>query len=100
MHLDISDLFLKNKYVDVNSKDDDGWTSLHVAAFNGNLDAIILLLQSGAQINSLDNDDWTPLHCAARKGYLKVVELLLQEGAQTDAKTKHNETPLMWLQEN
>ena len=63
-HLDILDFLLKNKYVDVNSKEDGGWTSLHVAAFNGNLEMIKLLLQSGAQINSKDNDDWTPLHCS------------------------------------
>ena len=94
-HLDMLDYFLKNIYVDVNSKDDDGWTPLHEAAIKVNFNPEVprLLLQSGAEINSMDKDDWTSLHCAAQKGCLKAVIFLLQEGAQKDAKTKQNQTP-------
>ena len=57
-HLDILDYFLKNKYVDVNSKDDDGSTPLHEAAIKVNFNPEVprLLLQSGAEINSMDKD--------------------------------------------
>lgn len=39
---------------------------LHLAAFEGSVDTIMLLLAAGACVNAQDLDGWTPLHYAAR----------------------------------
>lgn len=45
---EIIQFFLKNKGVDINATNEFGWTPLHVAAFNGYYEIVILLLQNGA----------------------------------------------------
>ena len=51
---------------DVNSKDADGRTPLHLAAFNGHLDGLRELITSGADVNVLNRDGNTPLHMTIR----------------------------------
>jgi ankyrin repeat protein/tRNA A-37 threonylcarbamoyl transferase component Bud32 len=45
---------LLNKGVDVNAKDYDNKTALHIAAGNGNLDLVKLLTSKGANVNAKD----------------------------------------------
>ena len=47
---------------DVNAKDDDGGTPLHLASENGHEAIVSLLLEKGADVNAKDNDGETPLH--------------------------------------
>lgn len=58
------------------SKDSNGWTPLHFAAFNGHKDVVELLLASRADVNAKDNEGYTPLHWAAERGREDVVEFL------------------------
>ena len=49
-----------------NYQDDDGYTALHRAAYNGHTEAIKLLIEYGADIGSRTKDGWQPLHCACK----------------------------------
>jgi len=76
--------------------DEDGWTALHWAAFNGNDDIIIYLIKRKAKINALsDNDgDKTALHFAAQNGHLETVKLLVKLKAKLNIATAYGDTPL------
>ena len=63
-------------------------TPLHVACWNGHLDAVRALLLVKADVESRDKDEWTPLLCAASKGHNEIVQTLLQVGADLEAKDK------------
>jgi hypothetical protein len=77
----------------VNSKDDHAWTPLHVAAKAGQMDAVILLLDRGADLKAKDVKGWTPLHWAAASAKPQVVRLLLSRGAEATATTATGATP-------
>jgi ankyrin repeat protein len=78
---------------EVNEKDREGQTALHVAAEAGWLAAreksrvIKMLLANGAAVNARDNYNSTPLHCATETKYsqLEIVEILLKHGADPNA---------------
>ena len=64
---------------DVNLSDSDGWTALHIAARNGNIDICRLLLSRPAiDVNVKNKWKSTPLMIAAGSGNLDIVELLLR----------------------
>lgn len=56
---------------------------LHVAAENGYLEIVELLISRGADVDLLDVG-CTPLSLAAENGHLEVVELLISSGANVD----------------
>ena len=65
----------------------DGWTSLHLASFFGQLAAARVLLAAGADVrarsrNSLEN---TPLHAATAGKHASLALLLLDYGADPEA---------------
>jgi ankyrin repeat protein len=69
---------------DVNAKCGYHGSPLHAASSNGHLDALTLLLDSGANVNMATEDKRTPL-CAAYDGrHLEVMRLLLEHGAVVD----------------
>jgi len=61
------------------SKDEDGFTPLHLAAANGHKGMVEFLLTTKAEVNSTDNAGSTPLHqaAAAEGEHSDLVELLL-----------------------
>jgi len=84
----------------VDAKDEDGWTSLMLAASNGKLGVVKLLLKSDADVNPEDKDGRTALMLAARYGKLDVVKLLLESDADNvmklmNAVDKDGQTSLM-----
>ena len=48
----------------------DRWdnTPLHTASSKGHLEAVVALIEAGAQIDNKNEDEQTPLHLAARNG--------------------------------
>ena len=60
----------------------NGWTPLHSAAANGNLESVHKLLESGgkASMTVVAGTHGTPLHQAVAKGKLESVRLLLRIG--------------------
>jgi ankyrin repeat protein len=85
---------LKDNPALISSKDDFGWTPLHLAATYGHKPAAQLLLDNKADINAKDINGDTPLHLAAFYGYKDVVELLLDNKAASNSKNSKGKTPL------
>ena len=54
---------------DINSIDSNGWTALHHAAYNGDFQAVDMLVNAGANINAFSNQFKTPLHFAAMNNH-------------------------------
>lgn len=64
-----------------------GCTALHLAAINGHVNVVRLLLDRGAAINSQSSDHDTPISGAVRSGQAEVVQVLLDARAD---RTFHN----------
>ncbi|MCP4711982.1 MAG: hypothetical protein GY869_25455, partial [Planctomycetes bacterium] len=91
---DTVELLLTNG-VDVNLKDNDGWTPLLLAAEWADRDFAELLLDKGAKIDAKDDESgFTALHHAVRLGKKNMVELLIARGADINVKDKQGHTPL------
>ena len=65
--------------------DYDRRCAIHVAAAEGKLDAVKMLLSHGASINVSDRWGETPLDGAAKNGQIEVATYLLNNGAQYGA---------------
>ncbi|GMG33628.1 unnamed protein product [Ambrosiozyma monospora] len=53
-----------------------GWTPIFVAAAEGFIDVVKVLVQHGAKFDVLDESGWFPREHAALRGHLKITELL------------------------
>ncbi|KAM6057794.1 ankyrin repeat domain-containing protein 27 isoform 2-T2 [Chlamydotis macqueenii] len=76
------------------SRDDRGYTPLHIAAICGQTSLVDLLVAKGAIVNATDYHGSTPLHLACQKGYQNVTLLLLHYKASTDVQDNSGNTPL------
>jgi hypothetical protein len=74
--------------------DEDGYTPLHRAAYNGRLGVLRVLLAHGADVAARTAEGWTALHSAARWGQAAAAELLLAHGADPAAVSNGGATPL------
>jgi ankyrin repeat protein len=92
-HKDVAELLLA-KGADVNAKDDDGGTPLHMAKSK---DVAELLLAKRAEINARVNDGRTPLHIAVNYGHKDVVEVLLANKTDVNAGDNKGWTPLHYV---
>ena len=63
---------------DPNMSMGDGRTAVHIAAENGNLAVIRVLLQNGGDAQTIDKENETPLMKACKKCHFNVVKELLQ----------------------
>jgi hypothetical protein len=85
---------LLDKGVDVMARSpNEGHTTLHVTAVNGQIPTMQLLLARDAEISARNSSGVTPLHSAARVGKLAVVQFLLQKGADINARDGEHWTP-------
>lgn len=90
-------LLLKTN-ADINSKNSDGATQLHVAICDNNQEALNLLLQTGADVNSKNNKLQTPLHLALSLDCpATIIALLKMPAIDVFAKDIHGNTPLTFF---
>lgn len=64
--------------VDINYPDEQGFTPLHLAVRENQLEiARLLLTVPHININQVSNTGWTPLHMAARQGHADILDAIL-----------------------
>jgi ankyrin repeat protein len=89
----------------------DGMTALHVAASDGDLDTVVLILssfESGSvsgsdnydMLHARDANDWQAIHEAATAGHLEVLKYLVDKGADVGAMTKEGGSVLWWAKKS
>ena len=61
---------------------------MHLAAQDGHVIVVEILLAAGANKDATDEDGWTPMHLAAGHGHAVIVEILLAVGADISIITK------------
>lgn len=72
-----------------------GFTALHAACCQCQLNSVLWLCQMGADVNAVKHDGWsyTSLHYAACHGDLQCVQVLCAFGANVESKAFHGATP-------
>lgn len=113
----VSELDEGSLYETINRPADGGVTALHMAALNGHVDSLQLLIDLGASVNEVTMEDGTtidligagstPLHYAACGGNAQCCQILIVRGASLDAENAKGWTPLAvarswhrdWLEE-
>ena len=88
---DVVRVLLGERNLRVDARDDDGRTSLHLAARRRAEEVAKLLLERKANVNATDENGETPLHMARTK---ELAKLLIDKGASVEAKDSSGETPL------
>ncbi|KAK4135542.1 ankyrin [Trichocladium antarcticum] len=76
--------------------DAQGYNTLHISTFNGNLLLIILLLHQGIPVDVEDAYGHTGLMWSAYKGFPACVDVFLRWGASVHAKDEQGFTALHW----
>ena len=63
----------------------DGWSGLHLACSQGNIDIVKLFLTAEkVSVDLLSSERGTPLHVAARTGKIQIVSYLLLHKANIE----------------
>jgi uncharacterized protein len=80
---------------DVNSRQADGATALHWAAYHGDAGLAELLLGAGADVSAANRNGSTPMWLAATEGNAAMIETLLEGGADANEALPLGRRPLM-----
>jgi uncharacterized protein len=86
--------FQKIKIKDVNAKGFYGNTPLHIAATWGDIGAIKVLIEAGADLNAKGEHGYTPLHEAVEQNWYDAVKLLVEHGCSLTEKNDDRLTPV------
>ena len=89
-------VFLKHKdKFDINRRNHDNQTPLHVAIHNGHIEAAKILIKNGADVNAVDNYGNTPLSFAEERKDEALIKLLKEKGAKKAPAKKVEGFPLI-----
>ena len=81
----------------INARDTTGKSALHQAAYEGSIDIVKKLLDTGANVNLGDEFGSTPLFSAIEGGHLDIVKLIIKAGANLNVQEQENlSTPLIF----
>jgi ankyrin repeat protein len=69
--------------------------NLLLAAKDGHIDIVKLLIDKGADVNAKSSNGWTALMLASETGYIDIAKLLIDKGADVNAKSSNGWTALM-----
>lgn len=84
---------LGRRRVEIDSRDCEGDTPLHVLLWRGDFSGAKALLEAGADPNAVGDMGETPLHVAVRQGTPNIVGALLAAGADADIRSESGDTP-------
>jgi len=84
------------KGIDVNTKDDNGQTALHIAIISDNQEIVKLLIDEGADVNAKDENGMTPLLLAVSEGHVDLAECLIENGADVNMGDESGFGPLVY----
>ncbi|CAD8065274.1 unnamed protein product [Paramecium sonneborni] len=90
---EVREILLKDK-PDINSRDTDGNTVLHLSVISGNSKLVGLLLYHEAQIDSLNSKLQTPLMIACSLGVEEITQQLITAGADINSQDINKNTCL------
>ncbi|KAJ3578139.1 hypothetical protein NPX13_g2426 [Xylaria arbuscula] len=76
--------------------DAQGYNTLHISTFNGNVLLVVLMLHQGIPVDVADAYGHTSLMWAAYKGFPQCVDLFLRWGASVHATDEQGFTALHW----
>ena len=69
-----------------------GWTPLHTACVDGNLNIVILLIEAGADLDRTDDSGWTAKEHAALRGHIKIAKELARYTSTSTSPAKSRST--------
>lgn len=87
----------------VDLKTNDDFASIHIAAANGHLEVVkLLVLEGKANVDIRNgNGEWTALDAASDRGYTDIVRFLIQDGGATvNVKDNTNKSPFFYAAQN
>lgn len=88
---------LKEPSTDINSRDSEGRSPLHLAVKDRNFSSLELLISGDADINSQDNEGSTPLHQSlkmGKKGVMNAFNKLIDSEADINLQDNSGRSPL------
>jgi ankyrin repeat protein len=93
--------FIREYGADINAVNQAGETPLIIAAREGKLDILRLIVENfkdiqGFNVDQKMNDGWTALSYAAMNGFCSAVELLAKNGADVNATDRNLRSPFHW----
>ena len=81
---------------DVEARNEDGATPLHLAANGGHTETAMTIIRAGADVEARNEDGATPLHLAANGGHTETAMTIIRAGADAEARNEDGFTPA-WL---
>jgi ankyrin repeat protein len=92
--------FLVSKGANVNAKNSNGFTALHISVGKMLVSNVVCLILNKADVNLQNNLLDTPIHIACQKKCLNLVQILINAKANTFTRNKNGKVPLELLPEN
>lgn len=90
----IRNLLAESGGVDIDSRDESGWTALMYSVKEGYDGIVQLLITAGADVNLKNSAGETALHLAAKHDRVEATRLLLESAADFTARDEENRLPL------
>lgn len=87
---------LKRGDINVNKRDENGYSPLYYACKEGMRDIVKILLENGADASLASNISVTPLHGAVQGGNIQIIQMLLNAGADINAADEAGRNVLMY----
>lgn len=78
----------------------DGWSAIHYAATNGNLDIVKFLIDKKADVDAESPNGTTPLMMACKYGHIQVVKYLLDHDADLSVANQQKLTAIDFANQN
>jgi ankyrin repeat protein len=88
------------KKININYKDENGFTALHFACDEGNLKIVEIILGVDCDTNIKNIHKQTPLHISAKRGYFDISKKLIESGAELNVEDSEKNTPIHYVCKN